>query len=95
MLNRSPTVAVEEMTPEECWSGIKPNVDYFRVFGCIAHVHVCDKGRKKLDERSHKCVFVGVSEESKAYRLYDPKTNKIIVSRDVVFDESRLGLEKK
>nr|GFC49077.1 putative RNA-directed DNA polymerase [Tanacetum cinerariifolium] len=27
------------------------------------------------------------SEESKAYRLYDPVSNKIIVSRDVVFDE--------
>ena len=29
----------------------------------------------------------GVSDESKAYRLYDPATKKIIVSRDVIFEE--------
>ena len=34
-----------------------------------------------------KCVFVGVSEESKVYRLYNPITEKIIISRDVLFDE--------
>jgi hypothetical protein len=34
-----------------------------------------------------KCVFIGVSEESKAYRLYNPITKKIIISRDVLFDE--------
>jgi hypothetical protein len=88
VLNRSLTVAVKEKTPEECWSGNKPNVEYFRIFGCIANVHIPDRGRTKLDEKSHRCVFIGVSEESKAYRLYDPKTKKVIVSRDVVFDEN-------
>ena len=32
---------------------------------------------------------MGVSEESKAYRLFDPLSNKIIVSRDVVFEEDQ------
>jgi len=35
------------------------------------------------------CVLLGVSEESKAYRLYDPASQKIIVSRDVVFEEDK------
>lgn len=35
VLNRSPTVVVENATVEEAWSGIEPNVDYFRVFGCV------------------------------------------------------------
>nr|GEV23641.1 hypothetical protein [Tanacetum cinerariifolium] len=43
--------------------------------------------RLKLDDRSLKCVLFGISEESKAYRLYDPSKNKIIVSKDVVFEE--------
>lgn len=34
-----------------------------------------------------KCIFLGVSDESKAYRLYDPVTKKIIISRDVIFEE--------
>ena len=86
VLNRSPTLAVKGVTPEEAWSGVKPNVDYFRVFGCIGHVHVPDNKRKKLDDKSFQCVLLGVSEESKAYRLYDPVSKKIVVSRDVVFE---------
>jgi len=43
--------------------------------------------RRKLDDRSQKCIFVGYSEESKAYRLYNPITKKYVISRDVVFKE--------
>lgn len=87
--NRSPTVAVEGITPEEAWSGKKPAVEYFRVFGCIGYVHVPDQRRRKLDDKSKKCVFLGVSEESKAWRLYDPITKAIVISKDVVFDEGK------
>jgi hypothetical protein len=88
VLNRSPTLAVKDMTPEEAWSGVKPNVDYFRVFGCIDHVHMLDSKRKKLDDKSFQCVLLGMNEESKAYKLYDPSFKKIVVSRDVVFEEN-------
>ena len=40
VLNRSPTLAVKNKTPEEAWNGVKPSIKYFRVFGCISHVHV-------------------------------------------------------
>jgi hypothetical protein len=43
----------------------------------------------KLDAKSLKCILLGVSEESKAYRLFNPTSNKIIVSRDVVFEEDQ------
>ena len=88
-LKRSPTVIVKDMTPEEAWSGVKPNVDYFRVFGCIGHVHISDDKRKKLDDKSFQCVLLGMSEESKAYRLYDPVSKKIVVSRDVILEENK------
>lgn len=89
VMNRSPTLNVKNMTPEEAWSGVKPSVHFFRVFGCIAHVHIHDSQRKRLDNKSKKCVLLGVSEESKAYKLYDPVDKKIIISRDVVFEESK------
>jgi hypothetical protein len=89
VLNRSPTLAVQHSTPEEAWSGMKPTVEYFRVFGCLAHVHVPDQRRIKLDDKSILCVLLGVSDESKAYRLFDPISKKIIVSRDVVFEETK------
>lgn len=89
VLNRSPTLAVRNMTPEEAWNGVKPSVEYFRVFGCTTHVHVPDSTRTKLDDKSLICVLLGVSEESKAYRLYDPVKQKIIISRDVIFEEDK------
>jgi hypothetical protein len=89
VMNRSPTHAVKDITPEEAWNGMKPSVHYFIVFGCVAHAHIPDAQRKKLDDKSIRCVLLGVSEESKAYKLYNPIEKKIIVSRDVVFEEDK------
>jgi hypothetical protein len=30
--------------------------------------------------RDKKCIFLGISDYSKAYRLYNPNTKKIIIS---------------
>ena len=89
VLNRNPTLVVKNKTPEEAWSEVKPSVEHFRVFGCISHVYVLDSKRTKLDDKSLSCVLLGVSEESKAYRLYDPTSQRIIISRDVVFEEDK------
>eukprot|EP01018_Ginkgo_biloba_P039467 Gb_17388 [translate_table: standard] len=70
----------------------KPFVSNLRVFGCTAFVHVPDEKRQKLDDKSHKCILVGYSESSKAYRLWDPSQRKIVISRDVLFDEFDEGI---
>lgn len=57
------------------------------MFGCVAHVHIPGQRRVKLDDKSYSCVLFGVSNESKAYRLYDPASKCIVVSCDVVFEE--------
>lgn len=85
ILNRRPTVALKNITSEEAWSGVKPSVEHFRVFGCVAHVHVPNARRTKLENKSFKCVLLGVSEESKGYRLYDPTSKKVVTSKDVIF----------
>ena len=41
----------------------------------------------KLEDRSTPMVFLGYMEGTKAYRLYDPCGGKVVVSRDVKFDE--------
>jgi hypothetical protein len=85
--NHSPTKAVPGMTPEEAWSGMKPSVAHLRSFGCKAYAHVPDQKRTKLDSKTRECIFLGYSEDSKAYRLFDPRTRNVIKSRDVIFDE--------
>jgi len=63
------------------------DVSHFEIFGCIAYAHIPDKKRKKLNDKGEKSVFLGVSDCSKASKLYNPNTKKIIISRDVSFDE--------
>eukprot|EP01018_Ginkgo_biloba_P001183 Gb_13954 [translate_table: standard] len=43
-------------------------------------------------DKSHKCILVKYSESSKAYRLWDPSRRKIVISRDVLFDEYDEGI---
>ncbi|KAL6319939.1 hypothetical protein AAG906_037015 [Vitis piasezkii] len=89
VLNRCPTLAVKNVTLDEAWSGVKPSVDHFQAFGCIAHIHVPEEMRTKLDNRSITYVLLGVSEESKGYRLFDPIAKRVVVSRDVIFEEEK------
>lgn len=94
-MNRSPTFSVQNMTPEEAWSEKKPVVNHFRIFGCIAYAHVPDQRRTKLEDKRVKCIFLGVSDQSKGYKLYNPNTKKIIISCDVIFDEQNFWVENK
>jgi hypothetical protein len=75
------------MTPEEKYSGRKPDLSHLKMFGCIGYVHVPDELRTKLDPKAKKCVFFGYSLEQKRYRFYNPLTREMKVSMDVVFDE--------
>jgi transposase InsO family protein len=67
--NRCPTKVLERMTPEETWSGRKPNVAHMRVFRCLAYAMVPDEKRGKLDAKGTKCLFLGYCEDTKVYRL--------------------------
>jgi hypothetical protein len=87
VLNMSYTRTVDGQTPFEAWYGRKPDVEHLRTFGCIVYVKVTRPGLKKLEDRSIKTVFLGYEPGSKGYRLYEPVGKRIIVSRDVVFDE--------
>lgn len=48
-----------------------------------------DIKRTKLDDKSLSCVLLGVREDSKAYKLYDLIFQRIIISRDIVFEEDK------
>ncbi|KAC9449885.1 hypothetical protein E3N88_45811 [Mikania micrantha] len=88
ILNRSPTKAVEGKTPYEVWTGRKPSVRHFKIFGSVGYYVKPRSQRRALDSKSEKCVFMGYCSQSKAYRLFDIDTQKIIISRDVTVDEN-------
>ncbi|KAG8483480.1 hypothetical protein CXB51_023157 [Gossypium anomalum] len=85
--NRLPTKALEQKTPFEAWFGFKPSIDHLRVFGCLCYAHILVVKRDKLSKRAKPGILVGYSSVKKGYRILDPSTNKVQVSRDVVFDE--------
>ncbi|BBG92676.1 multidrug resistance-associated protein 9, partial [Prunus dulcis] len=87
VLNRSPTKALDKKTPFEAYSGRKPGLKHLRVFGSLCYAHVPNPQRQKLDSASNRCVFLGYGSCEKGYRLYNIATEKVIISRDVVFNE--------
>ncbi len=87
IMNRTPTTVVHGMTPEEKFTGKKPDVSHLIVFGYIAYVHVTNEKKSKIDPKAEKCIFIGYSLEQKGYRCFNPSTRKLQVNRDIVFDE--------
>ena len=89
LLNRCPTKSLQGVIPEEAWSGHKPSVTHLRVFGCVAYAKILDARRTKLDDKSEKCIFVGYGDRRMGYKLYNPITKNMIMSRDVIFEEDK------
>ena len=87
ILNRAPTKALIGKTLFEAWYGRKPSVSFLWTFSCISHVRKTKPILTKLEDRSTPMVFLGYAEGTKAYRLYDPRGDKVLTSRDIVFDE--------
>ena len=83
--NRSPTAALNDKTPYECWFKKKPIVSTLRVFGCICFVHTPDSLRKKLDPLASKAIFVGYPNETKGYKVYDLNSKYFIRSKNILF----------
>jgi transposase InsO family protein len=86
--NRSPTVAINaNKTPFELWYGAKPDVSKLKVFGCTAFAHIPKQLSNKLSSRTKKSFFVGYA--NNGYRLWSPEDKKIVVARDVIFEEMK------
>uniref|UniRef100_A0A2N9IL56 Integrase catalytic domain-containing protein n=1 Tax=Fagus sylvatica TaxID=28930 RepID=A0A2N9IL56_FAGSY len=73
LINRTPSRVLHSMAPLQI---LKPDCILFsilpRVFGCTCFVQNRSPHRTKLDNKSVKCIFLGYSAMSKAYRCYDP-----------------------
>jgi hypothetical protein len=83
--NKSPSHALGNKTPYEMCYGLIPSVRHLRVFGSTCYALITKEQRNKLDARSWKCIFLGYSNTTKAYCLYDEVNKKFILSRDVIF----------
>jgi hypothetical protein len=67
--NKSPHKVLENKTPEEMFSGEKPEVIHFRIFHCHVFVHVPKEKRTKMDPSVRKGIFFGYSDTLKDYKI--------------------------
>ncbi len=81
--NRSSITALDQITPYEAWYGKEPDLSNLHTFGCIAYHHV-EGARRKLDDKSLKCQFLGY-EGVNQFRLWNGK--KVLISSHVQWDE--------
>eukprot|EP00794_Sanderia_malayensis_P011639 gene11639-biopygen9313 len=92
--NRSPTVALDGVTPYERFFGKKPDVGNLKTFGCKAFVHIPSEKRSKLDAKSITCVFIGYGTTSKAFKFYDPVKKRTFISKDAKFLENDFNFKQ-
>lgn len=95
VLNRSPTLAVKNKTPEEAWSVFKPTVDHFKVFGYVSHVHVFDCKKTKLDDKSVRCDWDKSHEEVILVDLDWTNNNKEPYANARNGDDAEMGQMKE
>eukprot|EP00833_Pecoramyces_ruminatium_P002325 jgi/Orpsp1_1/1176357/evm.model.c7180000057302.2 len=86
--NRLPHKGINNKIPYELLYNEKVDYNKFRVFGCKAYFYVPKQIRKKFSNTSLPGIFLGYDETNHtAYKIYDIKNNKVILSRAVVFIE--------
>ncbi|GAA5960911.1 hypothetical protein JCM21900_000562 [Sporobolomyces salmonicolor] len=84
--NHSPHATLNSKVPLAVWRGRLVRVDMLCVWGCRAW-HTFSKTKSKLDARAVPLVFVGYDGDTRAYRLLNPQSKRIIRSRDTRFQE--------
>ena len=79
---------MKDLTPYEAWYAYKPSLKFLIIFCCLYFTYIPQVKRDKLDKKAETGIFVGYSTVSKAYKIFQPQTGCVIVSRDVHFVEN-------
>ena len=82
-------------TPYKLATGKKPSVSHLRVLFCpcvvrkaTTHVETKTLNMRHQAKKGFCGIFVGIPQHQKGYLVYVPSTRKVILSYDVMFDES-------
>nr|GEZ69308.1 hypothetical protein [Tanacetum cinerariifolium] len=85
--NRSLVIPSHEKTPYHIINDRKPSVKFFHIFGSICYIVRDGENLDKMKEKGDECIFVGYSTQSRAYRVFNKRTQVIMESIHVNFDE--------
>ena len=80
-------------TAYELFKGRKLNISYFHQFGCKCYILNNKACLKKFDAKAQREIFLGYSERSKAYKVYNSETQCVEESMHIKFDDKKPGSE--
>lgn len=92
-INRSPTLALDDGEVPAClWYREIPKYRKLKVFGCAAYLKIPKElVGGKFESRTEKCLMMGYC--TNGYRLWSIDGHKIVLGRDVYFDENKFKFE--
>jgi hypothetical protein len=83
--NKLPTTG-RKYSPDTIWYERTMDIKHLRAFGEIGFARIMPKDQgSKIAPRAYAAHFVGYDLKTKGYRMYDPLTSSIFLSRDVQF----------
>jgi hypothetical protein len=88
LLNLLPTKAISAPIPHFALFSTTPSYVHLRVFGCACYPNTSATAPHKLAPCSCRCVFLGYSSDYNGYRCLDLTTNRMLIFRHIVFNES-------
>ena len=93
VLNRVPHRKLDK-TPYELWKGYAPNLNYLKVWGCLAKVPFLALKKSTVGSKTFDCVFINYAQNSAAYRFMCLNDKSINESRDAKFFEHVFPLRR-
>jgi histone deacetylase 1/2 len=85
--NILPSSAIDGQIPYELLTGKTVKYDHLRIPGCDCYPLFKHDGLKKFDRKTDRHLFVCYGPDSTSYCLYNPKTRKVTLHRDIVWNE--------
>ncbi|GFX04043.1 retrovirus-related Pol polyprotein from transposon TNT 1-94 [Trichonephila clavipes] len=86
ILNRTGKSSIENTSPYELWLKKKPRLKHLRIIGSQCYAHVPAQKRRKMDKKAIQGYLVGYDGDER-YRIWLKKEHRVILSRDVIFQE--------
>ena len=84
-INRLPSSVLGNMSPYERLHKVAPEYTLLKVFGSACFILLQPHEHTKLESSAWVCFFLGYGIEHKGYHCWDPMSNRIRISRHVVF----------
>jgi len=94
LINRMPTPVLQNQSPFEKNFHTTPDYTFLKIFGCACYPNLRPYNSHKFSPRSKECVFLGYSQHHKGYKCLHLESDRMYISRDVIFHEDRFPFSK-